>query len=74
MSNETMQAIRVYGYGGPEVLQLEQMPRPELQADEILIRVYAAGVLPMDTAIRRGRFPGMMPAAFPYTPGTALLV
>jgi len=38
-----MQAIRVHGYGGPEVLQLEQMPRPEPQADEMLIRVYAAG-------------------------------
>lgn len=71
MTNHTMQAIRVHRYGGPEVLQLEQAPRPEPQADEMLIRVYAAGVLPMDTAIRRGRFPGIMPPAFPYTPGTA---
>jgi len=66
-----MQAIRVHGYGGPEVLQLEQVPRPEPQADEMLMRVYAAGVLPMDTAIRHGHFPNIMPPAFPYTPGTA---
>jgi len=37
-----MQAIRVYKYGGPEQLKLEQIPCPEPQPDEVLVRVYAS--------------------------------
>jgi NADPH:quinone reductase-like Zn-dependent oxidoreductase len=66
-----MKAIRVYEYGGPEQLRLEEVPKPEPQAGELLVRIYAAGVLPIETAVRQGRFAGMMPATFPYTPGTA---
>jgi NADPH:quinone reductase-like Zn-dependent oxidoreductase len=66
-----MQAIQVERYGAPEQLQLVEIPRPEPQAGELLIRVHAAGVLPMDCAIRQGRFPGILPKAFPYIPGTA---
>lgn len=72
MAGHTMRAIRVHHYGGPEQLELEQVPRPEPRDGEVLIRVHAAGVLPMDCAIRQGRFPGMLPQAFPYTPGTAV--
>ena len=43
-----MQAIRVYQYGGPEQLTLEQIACPEPQAGEVLIRVHAAGVLPAE--------------------------
>src|SRR5215475_10431293 len=68
MSSRTMQAIQVHQYGGPEVLKLEQIPRPEPQAGEVLVRVYAAGVLPADCAARQGIF---LPKTFPYIPGTA---
>lgn len=71
MSTPLMKAIRVHAYGGPEQLVLEEIPRPTPQAHEILVRIHAAGVLPMETAVRRGEFPGVMPKAFPYTPGTA---
>jgi hypothetical protein len=37
MSNATMQAIQAHDYGGPEVLVLEQAPRPEPGADQVLI-------------------------------------
>jgi NADPH:quinone reductase-like Zn-dependent oxidoreductase len=67
----TMRAIQVYRAGGPEQLQLAEIPRPEPQPGELLIRIHAAGVLPMDCAIRQGRFPGILPKAFPYIPGTA---
>ena len=40
----TIQAIRAHDYGGPEVLLLEQVPRPEPQKDQVLIRVKAAGI------------------------------
>jgi NADPH:quinone reductase-like Zn-dependent oxidoreductase len=43
MSTSPIQAIRVHCYGGPEQLKLEQIARPELQADEVLVRVYAGG-------------------------------
>ncbi|MBC7809620.1 MAG: NADP-dependent oxidoreductase, partial [Burkholderiales bacterium] len=69
--NDTMQAIRVHQYGGPNELKLEQIPCPQPQANEILVRVHAAGVLPMDAAVRGGILPGILPKAFPYTPGTA---
>jgi len=71
MSADTMQAIRVHAYGGPEQLQLEQIPRPQPQAGELLVRVYAAGVLPMDCYVRQGRMAAIMPKSFPYIPGTA---
>ncbi len=71
MARPMIQAVRIHQYGGPEQLQLELIPRPEPQAGELLIRVHAAGVLPMDCYIRQGRFPGIMPKAFPYIPGTA---
>ncbi|HXF65002.1 MAG TPA: NADP-dependent oxidoreductase, partial [Caldilineaceae bacterium] len=66
-----MQAIRVHRYGGPEVLTLERIPRPEPRADELLIRIIAAGVLPADCRVRNGFFRQVMPAVFPYIPGTA---
>ena len=69
MSNKTMQAIRAHDYGGPDVLVLEQAPRPEPKADEVLIRVKAAGVNPADWKYRSGAYKQFMPLQFPWTPG-----
>jgi NADPH:quinone reductase-like Zn-dependent oxidoreductase len=55
-----MKAVRIHSFGGPEVLQLDEIPRPEPKPNELLVRVYAAGVNPMDWKIREGRF-GEMP-------------
>ena len=49
-----MKAIRVHAFGGPEVLQLEDVAQPVPAADEILIKVYASGVNPVDCAVREG--------------------
>src|SRR5437762_6472311 len=49
-----MRAIVVHAYGGPEVMKLEHMARPEPAEDEILIRVVAASINPVDVAIRKG--------------------
>jgi NADPH:quinone reductase-like Zn-dependent oxidoreductase len=72
MSTQTMQIIRVHQYGGPEQLILEQAARPAPQAGEVLLRVHAAAVHPMDGKIRQGLFKDMRPLSFPYTPGSAL--
>ncbi len=65
MSTENVRAIRVHSYGGPEQLQLEQIERPTPQAGEVLVRVYAAGVNPVDWKIRAGFMKDFMPVPFP---------
>ncbi len=54
MAAMTMKAVRMHNYGGPEVLVYEDAPRPEPGQGEILIRVYAAGVNPLDWKVRAG--------------------
>ena len=49
-----MKAVRIHAFGGPEVLQLEDVARPVPAADEILIKVYASGVNPADWIVREG--------------------
>jgi NADPH:quinone reductase-like Zn-dependent oxidoreductase len=52
----TMRAIRIHDFGPPSVLQLEQCPRPAQPGDgEMLIRVHAAAVNPIDWKIRAGQ-------------------
>lgn len=69
MSISMMQAIRIHNYGGLEALVLEQAPRPEPQAGQVLIRLKAAGVNPADSAYRSGASKQFMPLQFPWTPG-----
>ena len=69
MSTQTTRVIQVYRYGGPEQLKLEQKPRPEPQAGEVLLRVHAAGVNQIDWKIRQGLMKDFQPVTFPYTPG-----
>lgn len=69
MSTQIMRAVQVHRYGGPEQLKLEEKPRPQPQAGEVLVRVYAAGVNPIDWKIRQGLMKESRPVMFPYTPG-----
>jgi NADPH:quinone reductase len=62
-----MKAIRVHEFGGPEVLRLEDVPEPRPSAGQVLVRVRAAGVNPVDTYIRSGVH--AVKPALPYTPG-----
>jgi NADPH:quinone reductase-like Zn-dependent oxidoreductase len=55
-TTETMKAVRIHKFGGPEVLQFEDVPRPEPGARQVLVRVHAAGVNPVDWKIREGKF------------------
>ena len=52
----TMKAVVIHKYGDPEVLKYEDIPRPEPKDDQLLIRVIAAGVNPVDGMIRSGMF------------------
>src|SRR6266542_4380147 len=63
-----MKAIRVYQFGGPEVLKLEEVPDPRPTPGHVLVRVRAAGVNPAETYIRAGVYASL--PVLPYTPGT----
>lgn len=63
-----MQAIRVHEYGPPDVMRLEEMPDPRPGAGQVLARLRAAGVNPVDTYIRSGNY-ALLPDKLPYTPG-----
>ena len=57
-----MRAIRQLSLGGPDVLELADVPRPEPGPTEVLVRVAAAGVNPVDWKVRaRGGFLGEPP-------------
>jgi NADPH:quinone reductase len=66
-----MKAIRVHQFGGPEVLRLEEISIPQPAPDQILVRVKAIGVNPVETYIRSGHYSkaaGVI-STLPYTPG-----
>jgi NADPH2:quinone reductase len=62
-----MQAIRVHECGGPEVMRLEEVPDLTPGPGQVLVRVKAAGVNPVDTYIRSGMYATASP--LPFTPG-----
>ena len=67
--NSMMKAVLIHAYGGPEALSLEDIPRPTPKANEVLVRVSAAGVNPVDWKLREGHLQQIMPVQFPFTPG-----
>ena len=64
-----MKAVRIHNYGGPEVLKYEDAPRPEPGEGEVLIRVQAAGVNPIDWKVREGDMKDFWPHKFPLILG-----
>ncbi len=64
-----MKAIRIHAYGGPELMQLEDAPTPPCGAGDLLVRVVAAGVNPVDWKLRSGVMAAQIPKSFPITLG-----
>jgi NADPH:quinone reductase len=62
-----MKAIRVHQFGGPEVMQLKNVPDPDPGPNQVLIHVRAIGVNPIETYLRAGTNPNL---PLPFTPGT----
>jgi len=62
-----MKAIRAHQFGGPDVLQLDDIVDPTPGAGEVLVRLHAAGVNPADTYMRSGTY--AVKPQLPYIPG-----
>jgi NADPH2:quinone reductase len=63
-----MKAIRVKEFGGPEKLQLEEIPNPKPGPGQVVVKIEAAGVNPVDVYMRAGTY--ARKPSLPYTPGT----
>src|SRR5436189_4561782 len=68
-AEQPMKAIVVHAYGGPEVLKYEDVPRPDPKDDQMLVRVIAAAVNPVDGMIRSGKFANYFHNTLPLVPG-----
>ena len=62
-----MKAIRVHEFGPPEVMRMEEVPDPAPGQGQVLVRIRAVGVNPVETYIRSGAY-ARRPTP-PYTPG-----
>src|SRR5215471_12936296 len=64
-----MKAVRIHEYGGVDVLRFEDAPRPEPGPVEVLVRVHAAGVNPIDWKVRAGYLKDWLKYKLPMIPG-----
>ncbi|RXZ40571.1 NADP-dependent oxidoreductase [Agromyces binzhouensis] len=63
------QAVRFNRYGGPDVLEVTEVPVPEPGPGEVRVKVFASGISPVETAVRRGDHPDRWPVEFPSGQG-----
>ncbi|HUN76765.1 MAG TPA: NADP-dependent oxidoreductase [Steroidobacteraceae bacterium] len=66
---KSVTSARIHQYGGPEVVRIESASLPEPRQGQLLVRVRAAGVNPIDWKIRQGYLQKMMPLPLPFTLG-----
>src|SRR5690348_13834982 len=64
-----MQAIRYARYGGPDVLQVEDIPLPEPGPGQVRVDRRAASVIPADWKVRAGQLRDLFPISLPKIPG-----
>jgi NADPH:quinone reductase-like Zn-dependent oxidoreductase len=67
-----MKAIHIHRFGGPEVMELDDVPIPQPKDDELLVRIHAASVNPVDYKIRRGAVPWVSREMLPIPLGRDL--
>ncbi len=63
--NNDMKAALINQYGNSQELQVQDVPRPKIDTHEVLIRVHAAGINPVDTKVRQGLMHKIVSILFP---------
>jgi NADPH:quinone reductase-like Zn-dependent oxidoreductase len=66
----TNHAVRYDKFGGTDVLYIAELPKPKPKANEVLVRIKAAGINPGEASIREGRLAKQFPSTFPSGEGT----
>lgn len=56
-----MKAVVLKSFGGPESFELQELPKPVPQAGQVLVRVHATSINPLDYQVRRGDYPDLVP-------------
>lgn len=56
-----MKAVVLNSFGGPEAFELRDVPKPVPQAGQVLVRVHATSINPLDYQVRRGDYPDLVP-------------
>lgn len=64
-----MKAVRIHSFGDPEVMHLEELDTPKPKPGEVLVKVGAAGINPVDYKIRQGKYPKITAAQLPIILG-----
>jgi NADPH:quinone reductase-like Zn-dependent oxidoreductase len=65
----TIREVRIHRFGGPEVLQVDHVEPSLPDASQVLLRVLAASINPVDFKIRSGQYPAVKEDRLPYTLG-----
>lgn len=64
-----MRAAQYSEFGDPEVVEVKNVDLPELGETDVLVKIKAAGVNPVDAVVAKGHYKDMMPHSFPVIPG-----
>jgi NADPH:quinone reductase-like Zn-dependent oxidoreductase len=64
-----VKAVQYRSYGGPEVLEVTDIPDPKMFADQVLVRIESAALNPADVTFQSGAVDSLVDALFPVTPG-----
>ena len=65
-----MKAVRIHDY--KDEVKLEDVPKPNIKPNEVLLRVKAAALNPLDVQLKAGKLAKFFPLPFPYALGTDL--
>lgn len=71
-NDRAFQAVRIHAFGGVAQLKFDSLPMPEPKPGEMLVKVHAASVNPVDYKIREGKYPEVKADKLPYTLGRDL--
>ena len=64
-----MKAIQIHSYGHSDQLKQDEVARPQIKPQEVLVKIHDASINPYDWKIREGQYKTMMPVSFPLIMG-----